>query len=57
MTAICKVCGQPMTPDHGIVNITEGTGVSWWQCKCGRRVCERYTIQGTKKTIVEVTEV
>ena len=52
----CKVCGSPMQSDHGIVQMNTQTGVTWWQCTCGRRVRERYEIQDNKIVTVEAHE-
>jgi len=57
MTVTCKVCGQVMNPDHGIIDTSNQTGTTWWQCTCGRRVRERYEIQNNKIVTVEATEV
>jgi hypothetical protein len=53
----CKDCGAVMTPEHGIINTDNGTGVTWWQCPCGRRIKERYEIQQNKIVTVEVIEI
>ena len=58
MTVTCKVCGEVMNPDHGIVHMSGIVGgVTWWQCICGRRVKEDYRIENDKIISVSSVEV
>jgi len=57
MVVTCKVCGAVMRPDHGIIHPDEQTGVIWWQCPCGRRVRERYSIEENRIVTLSAVEV
>jgi predicted RNA-binding Zn-ribbon protein involved in translation (DUF1610 family) len=59
----CKNCGAVLKADHGIVRMTEGTGVSWWRCPntpdCGKRFKEDYKLdwKTDNKTTLSIVEV
>ena len=57
MVVTCKVCGAIMQADHGIIHYNEQTGVTWWQCICGRRVRERYSIEENRIVTLSAVEV
>lgn len=45
---LCPDCGSILYADHGIVRMTRGTGVTWWQCPkkdCEKRFKEEYRIE------------
>jgi len=54
----CASCGHPLKADHGIINVSEESGVNWWVCKnCGRRIKEEYVIENNMIVSTMVEEV
>ena len=58
----CENCGWFLKVDHGIIRMTENSGVTWWQCPnpdCEKRFKEEYTIEWEldRKTTVSMEDV
>lgn len=55
----CSICGAVLRADHGIIHMTEDSGVTWWQCPKGHRFKEDYRFEWDpdRKITLSIVEV